>query len=587
MEVKVKMDNKKVIFILLLLGVAITLIGGTFAYWTWQSSGEQATNVSFTVQKNFNCSGDGGGNITPGDKKLAPASCTNASYTIQRTIKVNASHNDNKTIYLDMWLRVNSIGEPLSQSQNLRYVLTTSSAGCTSGTVVATGNFQGSASGTQIKLFDDKVYTSSTSNDTYYLYIWLDEAETNVNTMSQSFDLSLGGECIDQPLTKPNAPVLDNGMIPVTINNSGTVIAVSEDSTAWYNYDNQRWANAVLVKETGVKTRTQNKVPGTIINENDILAYFVWIPRYSYKIWNTGTTSQTGKEKEITIKFVSASVTENGTTEGQYLTHPAFTFGSENLPGIWVGKFETTGSGTTPTIKGGVSSLRNQNVYTQFQTALKFSGGSVTNNVVNIVGSSYYGLSNTSDSHMAKNSEWGAVAYLSHSKYGINTEVRINNNSGYITGCGASVSNAQSSASCEIAYGSGVAVYPQSTTGNISGVFDMSGGAWEYVMGRQGEFTTDDSTIPSAFYDVANNQKYYKITYSTISACSDGSCLGDALNETMSWYGDYAYFVSSTNPWFKRGGYHSNGAYAGAFYFHRSPGGADGTYSFRVVLVAR
>ena len=88
---------------------------------------------------------------------------------------------------------------------------------------------------------------------------------------------------------------------------------------------------------------------------------------------------------------------------------------------------------------------------------------------------------------MAKNDEWGAAAYLSHSKYGINTEVRINNygNSNSIplgTGCGASSANAGRSETCAISYGSAT-VYPQSTTGNIAGVFDMSGGAYEYVMG--------------------------------------------------------------------------------------------------------
>ena len=33
-----------------------------------------------------------------------------------------------------------------------------------------------------------------------------------------------------------------------------------------------------------------------------------------------------------------------------------------------------------------------------------------------------YGFNLTDDTHMIKNIEWGAVAYLSHSKYGINDE---------------------------------------------------------------------------------------------------------------------------------------------------------------------
>ena len=47
-----------------------------------------------------------------------------------------------------------------------------------------------------------------------------------------------------------------------------------------------------------------------------------------------------------------------------------------------------------------------------------------------------YGLSATTDTHMIKNMEWGAVAYLSHSKYGTCTggtckEVNINNSELY------------------------------------------------------------------------------------------------------------------------------------------------------------
>ena len=69
---------------------------------------------------------------------------------------------------------------------------------------------------------------------------------------------------------------------------------------------------------------------------------------------------------------------------------------------------------------------------------------------------------------MMKNDEWGAVAYLSKSKYGKqNEEVDINSDSSYYTGGGSGN-----------AYVTNVG---QSTTGTVHGVYDMSGGAWEYV----------------------------------------------------------------------------------------------------------
>ena len=101
-------------------------------------------------------------------------------------------------------------------------------------------------------------------------------------------------------------PVLDTGMIPVTIANNGTVTAVSENDLSWYDYDNKQWANAVLVKETAdsesashdrsyYKTNSENGNNVTV-TESDILAYYVWIPRYSYKIWTLGESATGGEQ---------------------------------------------------------------------------------------------------------------------------------------------------------------------------------------------------------------------------------------------------------------------------------------------------
>ena len=93
-------------------------------------------------------------------------------------------------------------------------------------------------------------------------------------------------------IKKKMIPVLDDGMIPVVFDTSnGTVIkTISSSDRSWYDYDNQEWANAVLVKESGTQTRTYYKEnPGVEVNQSDILAYYVWIPRYKYKIWETGT----------------------------------------------------------------------------------------------------------------------------------------------------------------------------------------------------------------------------------------------------------------------------------------------------------
>ena len=429
--------QKKLIIILFVLAIVFTILGATFAYWNWQASTNDKTDVTFTVENGFSCGADGGETITSQQKILMPTtSCTNETYAYQQEIRTSVTNSRSGSIYMDLWLDIKNIGQGLSNSQYFRYALTSQANDCEHN-ILSEGTFTGSANGDKIYLLEGIQYQTSGSN-TYYLYIWIDSAETNPDILNQPFSVSLGGQCSDNYVLKPNKPVLDTGMIPVKISDTGVVTAVSPDDDTWYDYDNKQWANAVLVKETGTKTRAANKVAGTTINPDDILAYFVWIPRYSYKVWQYSGVSATGQEQEIDIKFVKASVKEVATGNDEWYTHPAFTFGDKELDGIWVGKFETSTDTTdrcyatpkvtnctydkvSPRIVPTVDSLRYQTISNQFQTALKFAGGSMTDNVVTFTGSTFYGLTTATDSHMMKNSEWGAVAYLSHSKYGINT----------------------------------------------------------------------------------------------------------------------------------------------------------------------
>ena len=650
------MKNKRMFIILIIFVIVMALVGGTLAYFSWRSASNTA--VTFTVEAGFSCAADGGGNITSSQVMLAPSSCTNSTYAIKRTVKVMPTVKNGK-VYMDLWLNINKLDTGLKNSDNFNCVLSTSSTSCTTG-VVASGNFKGKEVGNKILLLSDKKYLS-TATETYYLYIWLDSVEESTETMNQTFDLSLGGECNNQGAPSPNAPEIYDGLVPVIISNDGTVTVASTDDDNWYDYSNKKWANAVLVDNTSeiqesfyknkniginkinndLRTIADNSKDynyykthvGGVISEDDILAYFVWIPRYKYRIWTT-EVSATGNEQEIDIKFEEVTSISTGNSVGEYLTHPAFTFGNKQLSGIWVGKFETTektssggaepksfdfskeyfpsqlplygnkekinktrsaGGGSSgsvydnPTIKPNTSSLRSQNVANQFQTALKFSGGTLSSGNVTFTGNSTYGLSSSTDSHMMKNSEWGAVAYLSHSKYGINSEIRINNywNNGTLTGCGASSSvNRGSTSSCEIAYG-GATTYPQSTTGNISGIFDMSGGAAEFVMGNFNQevgrsgFTT---LLPSKYYDLYSETQFTGDYESNMALCTIATCGGHALSETAGWYNGYAYFVGSSTPWFARSGSHSNEAGAGAFVSYNIDGIGGGSVGFRVVL---
>lgn len=191
------MNNKKTIIIMIIFSIIFAVTGGTFAYLSWETSAAQQTAVTFTVSAGYSCSADGGGNITSEEKMLAPASCTNSTYAIQRTVTVGPTITQSYTdVYLDLWLKVSSIGSGLAASQNFKYALTTSPSNCTTG-VVAQGNFNGATTNTQKTLLHNKLY-SQTTTDTYYLWIWLDVAETNSATQNQNFSIELGGLCTNQ-----------------------------------------------------------------------------------------------------------------------------------------------------------------------------------------------------------------------------------------------------------------------------------------------------------------------------------------------------------------------------------------------------
>ena len=249
-----------------------------------------------------------------------------------------------------------------------------------------------------------------------------------------------------------NAPVLAEGMIPVVYDEGLGYWIKADVNNGWYNYTDKIWANAVMVKTDateGVKCSNSrsyymNAPAYTPVKEEDILAYYVWIPRYKYKLFNATYASGTSpslidvtfENETSTTGNVTCTYASNGAetcqnkANGNWYTHPAFTMinasgNKTELKGIWVGKFEVSGSATAPRVKPGVSSLRNINVANMYSTGLIFrSTDYITSNGIN-----------QSDSHMMKNIEWGAVAYLKQSIYGLGiTDIANNNSSSYTTG---------------------------------------------------------------------------------------------------------------------------------------------------------
>ena len=398
-----------------------------------------------------------------------------------------------------------------------------------------------------------------------------------------------------------SAPKLGSGLIPVTIEADGTV-KYTDTSENWYNYCDKRWANAVILEDG-----TDYKI-GDTISEADIQSYFVWIPKYKYRLWNTGTASKGAHEIEIVFdendttdvegvscKTPMVSGESGNCNNGEYMTHPAFI--SMGVNGFWVGKFETGYRGATTTATAQVNANDTSKVIIKPNV---FSWRNIS--VKNIFEVSY-NYQRELDSHMMKNTEWGAVAYLSHSRYGINREVNTNNNSSFKTGSSALPSTIQQwvpgssgdGATYNSAYNTEVG-YTASTTGNITGIYDMSGGSHEYLATYILDKTGTSGLTPSNY-----DQKYFDIYNASSTATTfQYRILGDATGEISPfksctdgdnnsryhsiWYNDSAGFADSTYPWFARGGAYPYGLINGIFYFGRHNGGAVTSFGYRIVL---
>ncbi|MEE0768276.1 MAG: type II secretion system protein, partial [Clostridia bacterium] len=219
-----------------------------------------------------------------------------------------------------------------------------------------------------------------------------------------------------------NTPNLGEGMTAIKWNGNSWEETKGND-VDWYDYSTKKWANA--------KTSDGSM--------------WVWIPRYAYSI--TSGYHQSGAQinpttpaegaGNIEVEFMKGLTNEtstgrtsfqNSSGQGNWNIHPAFNYG-QTVSGIWVAKFEASPEGATTNtsnseyngtgkklqVKPGVSSWRYITIGNMYTVCKNYNS--------------------TLNSHMMKNDEWGAVAYLSKSKYGKqNEEVWINNSGSYITG---------------------------------------------------------------------------------------------------------------------------------------------------------
>ena len=572
-------ENKKtknIKLTLYIIGILCLMVGASYATYTYILKGNKqhqinigSLTLTYEETNNINVTGD---TIKTDEEGIASGNVFNFKVSVNNT----TNKDINYIVYLTMDIEyLNNIDKGKvylnNKTKNIVY-------GPSFITDLAKYKYENSY------VLCTNIFTNATETHEYSLTSWI-SPKTNIFESGGTHQTIIGGtvkfkvsvetvEITNLDTSGANKPVLASNMIPVYYDEANSVWKKADKNNSqkdyrWYSYNKAgeykgMWANAVTVKEANRQTYL-NATPGTTISMDDITTMWVWIPRFNAVTpsnYNGGTKDNPGA---IDVSFVKQNER----------AIDAFTFGNKELSGFWYGKFEVGGthasSCTNETcnvsnivVKPNMTSLRSKKVSSYF-----FASRSMEqpNNSFGFINSEV-------DTHMSKNNEWGAVAYLTHSIYGrctdstTCTEVGINNNGSYITGYGAPAGSKYNDTNG--AYNTSLGK-EASTTKNIYGIYDMSGGAYEYVMGVL------NKTIGLSGFGSLPDEKYY-------NNYTGSSYTGHALDETAGWYSDDAYFPNMSVSWFLRGGHYGNSTIAGVFDFHRGNCQLDSNYSSRFVI---
>jgi hypothetical protein len=523
-------------------------------------------------------------------------------------------------------------------------------------------------------------YAQATENEQSDLADFLQETESLINSNTGSWDKT--GKVNAPSLLTGMTPIK---FTEPTSSSEGTVVETTSSDASWYNYDAKNWANAktqdgsmwVWIPRFAYKINSTTQTVDVV--------FLIGTTDNYYKADGTIETAQRATSTNTSPDTTADYTVHPAFTNESSINYANGGWDSE-LTGIWVAKFEAgyAGGNNTATAKNssvaytspaawvaavdrgttsaGVDIARNyykSTGYTKVDENGTMTYGSDTTKYSWINGVEYikypvfqgltysmnyitssdaydisqaltesgniYGLSSSNaDSHLIKDSEWGAVAYLSQSQYGLNGEniainnVTLNGSTSTIyavTGCASTIEDASpvttTIESLNANTTSNVATWTQSagtkasSTGTIYGIYDLSGGLFEstssYVANNNENLSYFGNSIITE-----TNRKYVMIytsaetnetTTKDEAAAANYNAnnkIGDAIREvstahkaTDTWGRDYTAFGGLYFPFWGRGGFWEHRDTAGVNSIYYGGGNGASTYGFRAVLVAK
>ena len=560
-----RFSRGKIIVILLLMSVSVGLLVYSFAWTTInQTEGKvnylKVSDIKFGL--NDSMSSVNLGEVAPTIDKFG---LLNAPFTF------SISNDDTKSQEYTVRLVDGDVKSSISNN-NIRYQLTIDGK-----------------SGDVKTLDENGVIDSGTLNSSsvreYSLKVWLSyDSEALMGTWNKIIKVDAGKINLDK--SGANEPTLKDNMIPVYYDykDENWKIADSKNTDInykWYDYTNREWANVVTVTDKS-RANYLNAKLGTTVKNEDILAFFVWIPRYKYTLFDSEKTNlvdikfERGIDSTGTMKCFYKNGSEScvDNTYGKVTvgkttyTHPAFTFNNEELTGIWISKFElstndnkcSSSNNTANCNKDSLNILSIPN-----KTPLNYIN--IANMFRNIRSMELYGNihgfvntesklkadgliendSNDIDIHMIKSYEMGSIIYLTYSSYGkLSNEKYSKDNRDVFSKATVNVTGMTNYQGKNYVYNVPNIGEGSSSTGNVYGIYDLNSMSSSFVMGN----VLKNNKFNSKLFKNALDNRYYD-AYDYRDKTNKASHYGDGIGE---FYGisKNIYMPYATSPFIER-----------------------------------
>ena len=325
------MKRKRLFIILTILSIVILGIGGTFAYYTTSAV---ATNITQIKAGNLTMTVDGGGNT---NASFMPAKCT-SEYAIKKKIVATSTNTSGGKVSFSIGMNIATLSDSLKR-ESMRYTLTTNASSCTEG-IISSGSFKNKTVGNDVWLikndYDNITKSGNNYTKAYYLYIWLDETETQ--NLSGSISVNMKGTSSNNP----NLPIdygYDDG------NGTNTLFyKIKSSANKYTRIDFSKQSSADGTKGIYTTTNTENNVPvyyyrGAVDNNHVLFANFCWrIVRTTetggVKLIYDGkpTNGQCNNTKEATtIGNIQFNTSNNSPAYVGYMYNTAHTASSKDI----------------------------------------------------------------------------------------------------------------------------------------------------------------------------------------------------------------------------------------------------------------